>query len=221
MNTPEGLSRKKIKKLRTILHQEKGTWLQWYGHGLDLRGQTQNRPMFAKKTVKTKKRCTTNIFQHIKQKHLAEQEQCVRHRLKSTDASSMNKTPKTQQSVAAVFSRAMPYDKSGQRWKDIMTAVAFHIGKDTLHIYSVENPGFKKLLKTLDPKYEPPSQNILQMLHCPVCTMNCSAHASFLVKITSAIAVLPIQLNAEVLASNKRWNIWIIFDCFFTQKKID
>lgn len=65
-----------------------------------------------------------------------------------------SETPKTQQSVAAVFSRATPYDKSGQGWKDITYTVAFYIGKDVADLLSWKARLKKKQLKTLDPKYE-------------------------------------------------------------------
>ena len=46
----------------------------------------------------------------------------------------------------------------GHRWKEIKEALAC-IEKDMVPIYTVEKPGFVSMLKTLDPKYEPPCHN--------------------------------------------------------------
>lgn len=62
-----------------------------------------------------------------------------------------------------MFSKATPYDKSGQRWKDITNTVAFYIGKDMLPTTLWKKPGFKKLLKILDPKYEPTSRKFFAL----------------------------------------------------------
>lgn len=99
-------------------------WM-WFGYARSETKQTVVLCKVFKKMVKMKGSSTTNLLQHIKQKLPAEWDQCVRCCLTSTGASIENKTPpKSQQSVAAVFSKATPNNKSGQRWKDITNAVA-------------------------------------------------------------------------------------------------
>ncbi|CAM4568501.1 unnamed protein product [Leuciscus chuanchicus] len=45
------------------------------------------------------------------------------------------------------------------KWCTITKAVSYHIAKDMVPVATVEQVGFKKLLKTMDPRYELPSHN--------------------------------------------------------------
>lgn len=69
------------------------------------------------------------------------------------NADSSRPIPKTsakrQTTIAASFSNVIPNDKS-LRWKEIMDAVTYYIAKDIVSIFTVEKPGFKKLLGTVD-----------------------------------------------------------------------
>ena len=63
-----------------------------------------------------------------------------------------------QMTLAASFSKAVPYEKKSQKWKEITATVTHYIAKDMAPISVVEKPGFKNLVKTLDPKYELPGR---------------------------------------------------------------
>lgn len=52
----------------------------------------------------------------------------------------------------------MPDNKKSSKWKEITAAVTHHIAKDMAPIETVEKAGFKKRLKTINPKYELPSR---------------------------------------------------------------
>ena len=50
------------------------------------------------------------------------------------------------------------YDRTSKRWKEVTDAVTFYLAKDMIPIKTVENAGFKRLLKIVDPRYEIPSR---------------------------------------------------------------
>lgn len=64
-------------------------------------------------------------------------------------------TTKDLQTSDASFSSVTLCDKTGHRRKEITEALAFHSGEAVLPIYTVEEPGFVKMLKTINRKYEP------------------------------------------------------------------
>ncbi|XP_042609782.1 zinc finger BED domain-containing protein 4-like [Cyprinus carpio] len=49
--------------------------------------------------------------------------------------------------------------KKSVKWCTITKAVSYHIAKDMVPVATVEQVGFQKLLKTMDPRYELPSRN--------------------------------------------------------------
>ena len=51
------------------------------------------------------------------------------------------------------YSAAVPYDKTSQRYKEIMDAVAYHLAKDLLLLRTVKKSGYKNLYHMLDPCY--------------------------------------------------------------------
>ena len=44
--------------------------------------------------------------------------------------------------LAAFFSKAVPYEKKSQKWKEITATVTHYIAKDMAPISVVEKPGF-------------------------------------------------------------------------------
>lgn len=116
--------------------------------------------------VATKISCTTNLLQHLKQRHAAEWERCCSLR-KEQDRGSPSTATTKQPSVLETFTNCIPYDKKGARWKAITDAVAMYIAKDMVPIYNVEKPGFIHLLKVLDPRYVLPSRKYFSDVALP------------------------------------------------------
>lgn len=116
--------------------------------------------------VATKGSCTTNLLQHLKQRHAAEWERCCSLR-KEQDRGSPSTATTKQPSVLETFTNCIPYDKKGARWKVITDAVAMYIAKDMVPIYTVEKPGFIHLLKVLDPRYVLPSRKYFSDVALP------------------------------------------------------
>lgn len=116
--------------------------------------------------VATKGSCTTNLLQHLKQRHAAEWERCCSLR-KEQDRGSPSTATTKQPSVLETFTNCIPYDNKGARWKAITDAVAMYIAKDMVPIYTVEKPGFIHLLKVLDPRYVLPSRKYFSDVALP------------------------------------------------------
>ena len=57
------------------------------------------------------------------------------------------------------FTRGEPYDKKTAKWREITKAVAYHIAKDMVLVATVAQDGFKKFLRTMDPRYNLPNRN--------------------------------------------------------------
>ncbi|CAM4293523.1 unnamed protein product [Leuciscus chuanchicus] len=55
-------------------------------------------------------------------------------------------------------SRSTPYDKNSQKQKEITCALTHHIAKDMAPVNVVEKTGFRKLINTLDPRYNLPGR---------------------------------------------------------------
>ena len=63
-----------------------------------------------------------------------------------------------QPTLAETITNSQRYERKGKKWKELTDAITFFIAKDVLPISSVEKPGFKRLLNSLDPRYEVPSE---------------------------------------------------------------
>ena len=57
-----------------------------------------------------------------------------------------------------VWQIADSYEKTGKRWKELTESVTYFLAKDNQAMYTVEKPGFKKMLKTFDARYKPPGR---------------------------------------------------------------
>ncbi|KAI2661570.1 E3 SUMO-protein ligase ZBED1 [Labeo rohita] len=134
-----------------------GNSVIWNWFGFDAADKTQTKPCckICFKAVATGSSSTTNLFQHLRNKHPEEWEKC--NRLRSENGSSS--TPaKKQTTLPESFTNCVPYDKNGARWKAITEAITFYIATDMLPIYSVEKRGFNHMLKVLDARYVVPSR---------------------------------------------------------------
>ncbi len=111
-------------------------------------------------TVTANKGNTSNVYSHLKSKHVLEYAESQRLRSAQTPAQSTNTGgkkkvyPATQQqtSIAQAFSKSTPYDRKSTRWNDITRAITTHLCKDMVPFQTVERSGFKHMIKTLDPR---------------------------------------------------------------------
>ncbi|KAL0152472.1 hypothetical protein M9458_052195 [Cirrhinus mrigala] len=78
-----------------------------------------------------------------------------------------------QTSLTASFANAIPYDKKSRRWLDTTRAITTHICIDMAPIHTVENEGFKALVKTLDARYVMASRTYFRQVELPSLYMSC------------------------------------------------
>ncbi|KAM3842884.1 E3 SUMO-protein ligase ZBED1-like [Diretmus argenteus] len=130
---------------------------KWYGFAVSDEKQTTPHCKVCLKAVSSKDSSTTNLFQHLEKNHTPEWEQCVA--LRAQEKEPAKTPPATKQlTLAASFAHGVPYSKADAKWKRITDAVAFHIAKDMVPIYTVEKAGFKHMLNVIDPRYQLPSR---------------------------------------------------------------
>ncbi|KAL3988405.1 serine protease 27 [Sarotherodon galilaeus] len=98
-----------------------------------------------KRAVVAKGANTTNLFHHLKQKHFL-YSKLLKHT--KIDDSTINVALKS----------CTPHDKSSKRWGELTNAVTRCLARDMMPIQSVERKGFKKMLKTFDPRYRLPTK---------------------------------------------------------------
>lgn len=116
---------------------------------------------------------TSNLFHHLKNKHIREYEEATRTRAKTSgkttsSAGGSSTRPKTTQlSLQASFTAATPYDKTSKRCKDITRAITQYIAKDMVPIQTVERDGFRCMVRTLDAKYELPGRKVFSQKLLP------------------------------------------------------
>ncbi|KAF3859919.1 hypothetical protein F7725_000174 [Dissostichus mawsoni] len=110
---------------------------KWFGYKRSDIEQTTVLCKVCRKSIAAKHGNTTNLFQHLRQRHAVEWQECVA--LRDADASSSHKVPaKKQVTLAEAFSSVIPYDKKGPRWQAITDAVTHYIAKDMVPIYTPE-----------------------------------------------------------------------------------
>ena len=105
------------------------------------------------KAVHAKGGNTTNLYQHLQEHHPALYME-VSPRMKKHEGPNLS----TQPTIEASIARSTKYSRDSPQHKDITRAVAYHIGKDGVPIYTVEKPGFKHMIHKLNPRYELPSR---------------------------------------------------------------
>ena len=61
-------------------------------------------------------------------------------------------------SLICSIEKLKKYDCSSKKWKQLTDSVTYCLAKDMLPLYTVENEGFQRLLKAIDPQYQLPSR---------------------------------------------------------------
>ncbi|XP_073708964.1 E3 SUMO-protein ligase ZBED1-like [Garra rufa] len=107
---------------------------------------------------------TTNLYNHLKRHHKIQYELAMKDKGATTQSTSRQTT---QTSITQTLYGASPYPSSSQRHKEITNAIAYHLAKDMAPINTVQNEGFKAMMKTLDKRYCLPSRNYFSSVALP------------------------------------------------------
>lgn len=104
---------------------------------------------------------TSNLQDHLKRFHptVSQSESDC-----SSDGNSLSgsSTSGSLRSISPFFKRALHYDESSQKKKEIDKALTFMIAKDFQPFNIVNDTGFKQLLNIIDPKYVIPSKTTVR-----------------------------------------------------------
>ena len=82
---------------------------------------------------------------------------------RSTNADSQS----SQETIAEAFTRAQKLDYRSRENIQLTKSVTYCIAKDMLPIYTVEKPGFRKMLERFNPCYSLPSRRYFSRIAIP------------------------------------------------------
>ncbi len=105
-----------------------------------------------KKAVSAKGGNTTNLLTHLRDHHPELYAEAAPSSSRTTPSS------KRQTTLREAIAKGKAYDHKSLRAQELNRAVAYFIAKDMQPLHTVDKPGFRRLLSTLDPKYSLPSR---------------------------------------------------------------
>ena len=126
--------------------------------------------LYCKQTVVARNGNTLNLFSHLRTQHSAKYDLAIKDKKKakgkekSTGASSCSGI---QNSIDESFAAMGKYDRKSKRWQKLTEAVTYYLAKDIVPFYTVEKPGFKRLVSVFDKQYELPSGKYFSQVAIP------------------------------------------------------
>ncbi|XP_071786524.1 E3 SUMO-protein ligase ZBED1-like [Asterias amurensis] len=79
----------------------------------------------------------------------------------ATTSSGQGDSSSIEQPIDEIFKKAGQYASASIQAKELTKAVAYHIARDMKPIYTVEEPGFIRMLQKFDPRYVVPSRKTI------------------------------------------------------------
>ncbi len=112
---------------------------KWFGFSPIDTAQTTVICKCCNDKIRTSDGNTTNLFNHLKRKHLKEYADSQIVRGPHTSASGTTTQPeatrlKQTTLMKGAFEKGTPYDRTSKRWKDVTDAVTFYLAKDMIPI---------------------------------------------------------------------------------------
>lgn len=109
---------------------------------------------------------TTNLWQHLQEAHIDEY-----HGVKSPSAhresGSAEKAAARQSTIGETLLASKPLPHTSQQWKSVTSSVCYFITKVMQPFQTVNDPGFRQLLHTLEPRYECPDRKTISTSYMP------------------------------------------------------
>ena len=128
--------------------------------------EKEDRPVCraCKKAVQAKGGNTTNLLTHLRDHHPD---------LYAEAVPASSRSSRRQPTLQEVVAKGKAYDSKSLRAQELNRAVMYFIAKDMQPLYTVEKPGFRHLISTLDARYNIPSRKYftkreLPKLYCEV-----------------------------------------------------
>ncbi|KAK0145490.1 Zinc finger BED domain-containing protein 1 [Merluccius polli] len=116
---------------------------------------------------------TTNVFNHLKFSHKVVYDQLLTEQ--KTQKRASTSATVTQSSIEDTLYNATIYPTGSRRQREITEAVTFMLAKDMCPISTVNNTGFKTLVKTMDKRYVLPSRKHFSRVALPALYDKCRA----------------------------------------------
>ncbi len=125
--------------------------------------QEEDKPVCraCKKAVPAKGGNTTNLLTHLRDHHPELYAEATPSSSRATSSS------RCQPTLREVVTKGKAYDSKSLRARELNRAVAYFIAKDMQALHTVEKPGFRYLVSTLDPKYNLPSRKYFTKQEIP------------------------------------------------------
>ena len=122
-----------------------------------------------RKQVIAKHGNTSNLLAHLQTNHptLHTQAKAAMEGKGKQPARKATPAPPTssQQTLQESMTVRVAYERKSAKWKELTDAVTYFIAKDSLPIFTVKKSGFKRLMRTFDPRYELPSCSYFSNSH--------------------------------------------------------
>ena len=104
---------------------------------------------------------TTNMWQHLEDNHANE------FREAKTSGSDGKKKENQQMKIAEAFQSSQQLSHSSVRWKTLTDSVCYFIAKDLQPYDTVNDAGFRHMIKTFEPRYTPPDRKTIATNYMP------------------------------------------------------
>ena len=134
-------------------------------NGVQIPGE-ESRPICrtCHKTVLSKGGNTSNLFVHLRDGHPALYKEATKTQAKPSKG---KEKEGRQPTLEATMERGSYYDPRSKQAQELDHAVAYYLAKDMQPYYTVERPGFKKMVSKLNPLYKLPSRKHFSQQEIP------------------------------------------------------
>ena len=98
------------------------------------------------KSVPCKSGNTTNLFAHLRERHPRAYKEANQGHQGNKNRNEASRSQGVQPTLETVVERSTYYDPKGAQAKELNHAVAYFLAKDMQPLYTVEKPGFQKMI---------------------------------------------------------------------------
>ncbi len=116
--------------------------------------------------MKTKHANTSNLYSHLKKHHPIEY-QAVRAQRKEEGKGKASSSTARECTIAESFKLATKLSSDSREYRELTKAVTYYLAKDMRPAYSVELPGFHRMVSKLNPRYCLPGRNYFSRTGIP------------------------------------------------------
>ena len=111
----------------------------------------------------------SNLLAHLRTSHSVVyaqvKEEMAVNTVRLTDCGS-NTQQGQQLTISQAIDRVQKYERKGKKWKELTDSITYFIAKEMIPMYTVEKPGFRKMLASFDSKV--PSRQGQRYLYCMI-----------------------------------------------------